>query len=133
MDFIGTVQFFNQNGKRANPTALYLERWENGEYRISARVPHLLHLVGTGASPGKAAGDFEAKVKAAFPAAGAYDGPEWNGIKAEKPAPPKPPPVASATPKAEATVAPAPIPPSPTSPSAAAPGIPTGEDATKPA
>jgi hypothetical protein len=126
MDFIGTVQFFNQNGKRANPTALYLERLENGEYRISARVPHLRHLVGTGASPGKAAADFEAKVKAAFPAAGAYDGPEWNGIKAEKPAPPKPPP-------AEATVPPAPIPPSPTSPSAAAPGIPTGEGTTEPA
>jgi hypothetical protein len=98
MEFIGTVQFFFKNGKRANPLALYLEQLENSECRISARLPQWRHIVGVGATPNKAAGDFEIKLKQAVPEPGAYDGPAWNGIKAEKPVPPKPPAATGAKP-----------------------------------
>jgi hypothetical protein len=143
MEFIGTLQVFNENGKRGNPMSLYLEHAENGEYRISPRLPQWAQLVGIGATPGKAAGDFEIKLKAAYPTPGAYDGPAWNGIKAEKPAQPKPP--ASAAPRAPAADSPAkpqadaaasatksPV-PGPTSPAAEAPGVSADDGSTKPA
>ena len=111
MEFIGTVQFFNKNGKRSNPLSLYLEQLENAECRISIRLPEWRHIVGIGATPNKAAGDFELKLKQAVPEAGAYDGPAWNGIKAEKPPPPKPPPAPAAKPAGAADAAsPAPAP-----------------------
>src|SRR2546430_17681641 len=90
MEFIGTLQFFNQNGKRGNPIALYLERAENGECRISAQLLQWRELVGVGAAPNKAAGDFGMELKVAHPGPGAYDGPAWNGSKAQKPSPPRP-------------------------------------------
>jgi hypothetical protein len=138
MEFIGTLQFFNQNGKRGNPIALYLERVETGECQIRAQLPQWRDLVGVGTTPNKAAGDFETKLKATYPAPGAYDGPAWNGIKAEKPPPPKPaaapktdspaePQAAAAASATKSSV------PGPTSPGAQAPGIPTAEGSTKPA
>jgi hypothetical protein len=141
MEFIGTLQFFNQNGKRANPMALYLERADNGEYRINIRLPQWGELVGVGATPNKAAGDFEIKLKSAYPLPGAYDGPAWNGIKAEKPAPPKPPASAAAT-KVDSPAAPQAAAaasatksavPGPTSPAAEAPGVSTENGSMKPA
>jgi hypothetical protein len=103
MDFVGTVQFFDRNEKRNNPVSLFLENLQ-GESRISSRLPRLRHIVGVGATPNKAAGDFEGKLKAAFPEPGAYDGPSWNGIKAEKPSPPKPAPAPGTTPADTAAV-----------------------------
>ncbi len=97
VEFVGTVQFW-PNGARGNPVALYMEKLENGECRISARLPEWRHIVGVGATVNKAAGNYELNLKAAAPADGAYEGPYWNsGIKAEKPALPKP---AAATPQA---------------------------------
>jgi len=108
-EFVGTVQFW-PNGARGNPVALYMEKLENGECRISARLPEWRHVVGVGATVNKAAGNYELNLKAAVPADGAYEGPYWNsGIKAEKPAPPKP---AAATPQAGG--GPAGAPPAPT-------------------
>ena len=108
-EFVGTVQFW-LTGARGNPVALYLEKLENGECRISARLPAWRHVVGVGATVNKAAGNYELTLKAAVPADGAYEGPYWNGgIKAEKPAPPKP---AAATPQAGGS--PAEAPPAPT-------------------
>ena len=108
-EFVGTVQLW-PNGARGNPVALYLEKLENGECRISARLPEWRHVVGVGATVNKAAGNYELNLKAAVPADGAYEGPYWNsGIKAEKPAPPKP---AAATPQAGG--GPAGAPPAPT-------------------
>lgn len=109
MEFVGTVQF-KYDGARGNPVALYMEQVE-GEYRISARLPQWRHIVGTGATVNKAAGNYEVRLKAAVPAEDAYEGPYWNaGIKAEKPALPKP----SGAPAAPA----APVPASPAAPSA---------------
>jgi hypothetical protein len=143
MEYIGTLQVFNQNGKRGNPMSLYLEREDNGECRISLRLPQWAQLVGIGATPSKAAGDFEIKLKNAYPTPGAYDGPAWNGIKAEKPVPPKPPAPAPArapaadspaTPQAEAAASATNSPvPGPTSPAAEAPGVPADDGSTKPA
>ena len=140
MEFIGTLQFFNQNGKRGNPLALYLDRLDNGECRISIRLPQWHELVGVGATPNKAAGDFEIKLKSAYPLPGAYDGPAWNGIKAEKPAPPKPPSGAdpkvhspAASQAAAAASATTSAVPGPTSPAAEAPGVPTENGSMKPA
>jgi len=108
-EFVGTVQLW-PNGARGNPVALYLEKLENGECRISARLPEWRHVVGVGATVNKAAGNYELNLKAAVPADGAYEGPYWNsGIKAEKPAPPKP---AAVTPQAGG--GPADAPPAPT-------------------
>ena len=139
MEFIGTVQFFNKNGKRANPMALYLERTPSGEYCIRPTLPQWRHLVGSGMTPNKAAGDFEIKLKGACPDAGAYDGPAWNGIKAEKPVPPKPvtsagspQPVSPGQPNADTAVATKPSVPDPTAAGAGLPGLPAGEEATKP-
>src|SRR5439155_27073542 len=90
VEFVGTVQFW-PNGARGNPVALYMEKLEYGEYRISARLPQWRHLVGVGATVNEAAGNYELTLKTALPAYGAYEGPYWNsGIKAEKPAQPKP-------------------------------------------
>ena len=90
IEFVGTVLFW-PNGSRGNPVALYMEKLENGEYRISARLPEWRHVVGVGATVNKAAGNYELTLKTAMPADGAHEGPYWNsGIKAEKPAPPKP-------------------------------------------
>ena len=90
LEFVGSVQFW-PNDVRGNPVALYMEKLENGECRISARLPEWRHIVGVGATVNKAAGNYELNLKAAVPAAGAYEGPYWNsGIKAEKPATPKP-------------------------------------------
>jgi hypothetical protein len=90
IEFVGTVQFW-PNGERGNPVALFMEKTESGECRISARLPDWRHVVGVGATVNKAAGNYELNLKAAAPAEGAYEGPYWNaGIKAEKPAPPKP-------------------------------------------
>jgi len=95
-EFVGTVQFW-LTGARGNPVALYLEKLENGECRISARLSEWRHVVGVGATVNKAAGNYELSLKAAVPADGAYEGPYWNsGIKAEKPAPPKPAPAPAA-------------------------------------
>lgn len=121
--------------------ALYLERTASGECRISLRLPQWLELVGIGPTPSKAAGDFEIHLKSAYPNPGAYDGPAWNGIKAEKPAPPKPPGTPATTkadspaePKAAAaaTETKSSV-PGPTSPSAEAPGVPTEEGSSNPA
>ena len=90
VEFVGTVQFW-PNGARGNPVALYMEKLENGECRISARLTEWRHIVGVGVTVNKAAGNYELNLKAAAPADGAYEGPYWNsGIKAEKPALPKP-------------------------------------------
>jgi hypothetical protein len=113
MELVGTIQFFDSNGKRSNPIALFLDNAQ-GEYRISWRLPQWRPVIGAGATPNKAAGDFEAKLKAAFPEPGAYDGPSWNGIKAEKPVPPKPAPA----PAAETALASTPQDPTPASSSA---------------
>ena len=108
LEFVGAVQFW-PNGARGNPVALYMEKMENGECRISARLPSWRHVAGVGATVNKAAGNYELTLKAAVPAEGAYEGPYWNaGIKAEKPAPPKP---AAASPAAS----PAPTGPPPAS------------------
>jgi hypothetical protein len=139
MEFIGTLQFFNQNGKRGNPMALYLGRSESGECRIRIPLPQWSELVGVGATPNKAAGDFEIKLKSAYPLPGAYDGPAWNGIKAEKPAPPKPPASGAAadSPAAPQAAAAASTTesavPGPTSPAAEAPGVSAENDSMKPA
>lgn len=114
MEFIGTVQF-TVNGMRGNPVALFMEQVE-GEHRIASRLPQWRHIVGAGATVNKAAGNFEVNLKAAVPAEGAYEGPYWNGgIKAEKPAPPKPAtaapaatPAAPPPPSAEGSTAPSP-------------------------
>ncbi len=104
MEFIGTVQF-RANGARGNPIALIMEQVE-GEYRIASRLPQWRHIVGTGTTANKAAGNFEVNLKAALPSEGAYEGPYWNGgVKAEKPVPPKPMASASA---ATSSVPPAP-------------------------
>ena len=141
MEFIGTLQLFNQNGKRGNPMALYLERSDSGDCRISIRLPQWPELVGVGATPNKAAGDFEIKLKSAFPLPGAYDGPAWNGIKAEKPAPPKPP-ASGAAAKVDSPAAPQAAAaasatksaePGPTSPAAEAPGVSAENGSMKPA
>lgn len=90
LEFVGTVQFW-PNGARGNPVALFMEKTESGECRISARLPDRRHIAGVGATVNKAAGNYELNLKAAASAADAYEGPYWNaGIKAEKPAPPKP-------------------------------------------
>src|SRR5712692_4195840 len=90
IEFVGTVQFW-PNGVRGNPVALFMEKTESGECRIGARLPDWRHVVGVGATVNKAAGNYELNLNAAAPAEGAYEGPYWNdGIKAEKPAPPKP-------------------------------------------
>ena len=95
VEFVGTVQFW-PNGVRGNPVGLFMEKLESGECRISARLPEWRHLVGIGATVNKAAGNYEMNLKAATPAEGAYEGPYWSGgIKAEKPAPPKPAPAPS--------------------------------------
>src|SRR5207245_2605157 len=84
-------------GAGGNPVALYLEKLEDGECRITARLSEWRHVVGVGATVNKAAGNYELSLKAAVPADGAYEGPYWNsGIKAEKPAPPKPAPAPAA-------------------------------------
>jgi hypothetical protein len=141
MEFIGTLQFFNQNGKRGNPMSLYLERSNSGECSISIRLPQWRELVGVGATPNKAAGDFEVKLKSAYPLPGAYDGPAWNGIKAEKPVPPKPPAAAGAE-KADSPAEPQAAAaasatkstaPGPTSPAAEVPGVSTENGSMKPA
>lgn len=95
LTFVGTVQFW-PNGARGNPVALYMDQSEHGAYRITVRLPDWTHVVGTGATVNKAAGNYELNLKAAASATGAsYEGPYWNdGIKAEKPAPPKPAAVA---------------------------------------
>ena len=106
LEFVGTVQFW-PNGVRGNPVALFMEKTEGGECRISARLPEWRHIVGAGATVNKAAGNYELTLKAAVSAANAYEGPYWNGgIKAEKPAPPKP--------AAAPSVLPADAPPVPT-------------------
>jgi hypothetical protein len=141
MEFIGTVQFFNNNGKRGNPIALYLERFDTGECRITSRVPAWRHLVGIGVTPNKAAGDFELKLKETVPDSGAYDGPAWNGIKAEKPAPAKPGPAvpvpkpAAPSPQgADANIAGQHLTgPASTAADAGAPGVATAEDPAQPA
>ncbi len=109
IEFVGTVQFW-PNGVRGNPVALFMEKTESGECRISARLPDWRHVVGVGATVNKAAGNYELNLKAAVPAEGAYEGPYWNaGIKAEKPAPPKP---AAAAPPAPTGTPSVPAPPS---------------------
>ena len=118
LEFVGTVQFW-PSGVRGNPVSLYLGRLENGECRISARLPQWRHVVGVGSTVNRAAGNYELNLKAAVPGDGAYEGPYWNsGIKAEKPAPPKP---AVAT--SPAGGGPADAPPAPTgTPSVTPPG-----------
>jgi hypothetical protein len=132
MEFIGTVQFFNKNGKRSNPLALYLEQGENSECRISARLPQWRHIVGVGATPNKAAGDFEIKLKQAVPETGAYDGPAWNGIKAEKPAPPKPPSATASKPPSTSDMPSAPPASSTPVPAPASVDLPAKQESTEP-
>ena len=113
VEFVGTVQFW-PNGVRGNPVGLFMEKLENGECRISARLPAWQHIVGVGATVNKAAGNYELNLKAAVPAENAYEGPYWNGgIKAEKPAPPKPATAAPASPTPSAGAASPPSPPTP--------------------
>ena len=113
LEFVGTVQFW-PNGVRGNPVALFMEKQESGECRISASLPGWRHIAGVGATVNKAAGNYELTLKAAVAAEGAYEGPYWNGgIKAEKPAPPKPAvppptPAPGATPGAPTAPAPPP-------------------------
>ena len=114
LEFVGTVQFW-PGGVRGNPVALHMKKTESGECRISAQLPDWRHVVGVGATVNKAAGNYELTLKTAMPADGAYEGPYWNdGIKAEKPASPKP----AAAPSAPSSAGggPANVPPSPTGP-----------------
>src|SRR5207253_10993007 len=83
-EFVGTVQLW-PNSARGNPVALYLEKLESGECRISARLPEWRHVVGVGATVNKAAGNYELNLKAAVSADGAYErseerrvGKEWR-------------------------------------------------------
>src|SRR2546423_163830 len=94
-EFVGTVQFW-LTGARGNPVALYLEKLENGECRISARLPEWRHVAGVGATANKAAENTNKTQKQGDPPAGAYEALYGNGgIKAEKPPPPKPAAVGS--------------------------------------
>lgn len=118
LEFVGTVQFW-PNGVRGNPVALFMEKTESGECRISARLPDWRHVVGVGATVNKAAGNYDLKLKAAASADGAYEGPYWNdGIKAEKPAPPKPAVAPSVTGGGSAPAPPVPTSGTPAPPSA---------------
>jgi hypothetical protein len=119
LEFVGTLQFW-PNGARGNPVALFMEKTESGECRIGARLPDWRHVVGIGATVNKAAGNYELNLKAAVPGEGAYEGPYWNaGIKAEKPAPPKPATAPSATGGGPGPAEPStPTPPAPTGTSA---------------
>jgi len=97
LEFVGTIQFW-PSGVRGNPIALFMEKAEDGECRIGARLPEWQHIIGVGATVNKAAGNYELTLRAAVPTDNAYEGPHWNaGIKAEKPAPPKPAAAPSAT------------------------------------
>jgi len=118
LEFVGTVQFW-PNGARGNPVALFMEKTESAECRISARLPDWRHVVGVGATVNKAAGNYELNLKTAASAEGAYEGPYWNdGIKAEKPAPPKPSVAPSVTGGGSAPAPPVPAGGTPAPPSA---------------
>lgn len=119
MEFIATVQF-RENGARGNPVSIFMEQ-QDGEVRITFRLPQWKHIVGVGATANKAAANFETNLKAALPSEDAYEGPYWNGgVKPEKPAPPKP--VTAAAPVAKPASSPveeaASPPPMPTAPPA---------------
>jgi hypothetical protein len=90
LEYVGSVHIF-LGPYRGNPIALYLKRTES-TCQIGPKVYPWNEVVGTGATPNKAAADFEDKWKAKGLSADMYSGPSWEGgIKPEKPAPPKPP------------------------------------------
>ncbi len=104
-EYVGNIHIF-LGPYRGNPIALYLMRGE-GTCHIAPKVYPWNEVVGVGETPNRAAFDFEEKWKATGRlAADMYDGPSWEGVKPEKPAPPKPAtppkPAAPATPAAGA-------------------------------
>ena len=113
LEYVGTLHIF-LGPYRGNPISIYLRRAEAG-CQIAPRVYPWSEVVGAGATPNKAAADFEDKWKAGGIAQDMYDGPHWEGgIKPERPAPPKP-----AAPAKPATAAPStPAPPATSEPSA---------------
>ena len=108
--FVGTVHLF-QGPSKSNPVSLYARK-EGDTYVVSPVVDPWKTVIGKGVTINKAAGDFEITWKAQPIPAEQYTGPHWEeGIKAEKPPPPKPaapPPVVSApVPDAESAPPPA--------------------------
>ena len=129
LEYVGCVHIY-LGPYRGNPIALYLKRSSDTSCQISPKVYPWNGVIGTGATPNKAAADFEEKWKAKGLSADMYSGPSWEGgIKPEKPAPPKTP----AAPKAAAPASSAPGGPATASsdtPAQAAPASsapPTGE------
>ena len=89
LEYVGTLHIF-LGPYRGNPISIYLRRAEAG-CQIAPRVYPWSEVVGAGATPNKAAADFEDKWKARGVSPDMYDGPHWEGgIKPERPAPPKP-------------------------------------------
>ena len=90
LEYAGSVHIY-LGPYRGNPIALYLKRTETG-CQIGPKAYPWNDVVGSGATPNKAAADFEEKWKTKGLPTDMYSGPSWEGgIKPEKPAPPKPP------------------------------------------
>ena len=90
LEYVGSVHIF-LGPYRGNPIALYLKQTDAG-CQIGPQAYPWNVVVGTGATPNKAAADFEEKWKMKGLSADMYSGPSWEGgIKPERPAPPKPP------------------------------------------
>jgi hypothetical protein len=131
LEYVGCVHIY-LGPYRGNPIALYLKRSETN-CQIGPKVYPWNDVVGTGATPNKAAADFEEKWKAKGLAADMYSGPSWEGgIKPEKPAPPKPPvapkPAAQATASSDGQAASPPPSSSPPASSAPAQSTPAPSD-----
>jgi hypothetical protein len=88
LEYVGNVHIIF-GPYRGNPISLYLSRNGNS-CQISPRVYPWNEVVGEGDSPNRAAADFEEKWKAKGLAPEMFTGPHWDGIKPEKPTPPKP-------------------------------------------
>ncbi|MGH7255033.1 MAG: hypothetical protein ACREI3_04580 [Nitrospirales bacterium] len=87
-EYVGNVHII-LGPYRGNPISLYLTRTDR-TCRIAPRVYPWNDTFGEGETPNKAAADFEERWKAKGLAADMYTGPHWDGVKPEKPAPPKP-------------------------------------------
>jgi hypothetical protein len=99
LEYVGNIHIF-LGPYRGNPIALYLHR-DSDSVQIAPKVYPWSEVIGKGATPNRAAADFEEKWKHRGLAPEMYTGPHWEGgIKPEKPTPPKPtPPKPAAEPK----------------------------------
>ncbi|WP_447978893.1 hypothetical protein [Candidatus Nitrospira bockiana] len=117
LEYVGNVHIF-LGPYRGNPIALYLRKGPTG-CEISPRVYPWNEIIGKGETPNRAAADFEEKWKANGLSPEMYTGPTWDGVKPEKPAPPKPAaapkpaPAAGGGATSSAGSAPSPTPPEP--------------------